>query len=375
MAINKEKLIFGNVYKGKKVLITGHTGFKGTWLLSWLLRLGANVVGVSIDIPTVPSMNNELNQNDKFKDLRFCITNLVKLKSTILEEAPDFIFHLAAQSIVSKSYSQPHQTILSNVLGTTNVLECLRFLEKDCVAIIITSDKCYENIEKIWGYKESDKLGGKDIYSASKGAAEILIRSYYESFFRNSKFIKLGIARAGNVIGGGDWAHDRIVVDSVKAWSANEKVEIRSPLATRPWQHVLEPLSGYLLLGQILSDKNNSELSGEAFNFGPKPDQNHTVLKLLRDLGVFWGHKNDDGIDITGNVPFNEAGLLKLNCEKAYHFLKWESTLSYDETIEYIGNWYKEYFSGEGNLREFTYSQISLFENKAILRNRVWIKD
>jgi CDP-glucose 4,6-dehydratase len=374
MVMNKLEA-FGNVYKNKKVLITGHTGFKGSWLLSWLLKLGANVVGISNDIPTEPSMFEVLNETNQIKDLRFCITNIDLLKSTILKEKPDFIFHLAAQPIVSKSYFDPHSTIMSNVIGTTNLLESLRFLEKDCIAIIITSDKCYENIETLWGYKETDKMGGKDIYSASKGAAELIIKSYFESFLKNNIYIKIGIARAGNVIGGGDWALDRIVADSVRAWSNNNKVEIRSPLATRPWQHVLEPLSGYLRLGQILLDTHSSKLNGEAFNFGPKSEQNHTVVKLLKDLGKYWGFNNEnDAYIITDNIPFNEAGLLKLNCEKALHFLNWEPTLSYDETINFIGDWYNAFYLQNNNMKDFTYDQIDLYENKALLRNQKWIK-
>ena len=255
-------------------------------------------------------------------------------------------------------------------------MENLRFFKKECKVIIITSDKCYDNIETLWGYKETDKMGGKDIYSASKGAAELIIKSYFESFFKNNIFIKIGIARAGNVIGGGDWALDRIVADSVKAWSNNEKVEIRSPLATRPWQHVLEPLSGYLRLGQILSDVHCSKLNGEAFNFGPKSEQNHTVVKLLKDLGKYWGFNDEnDAFIITDNIPFNEAGLLKLNCEKALYFLNWEPTLTYDETINFIGDWYNAFYLKSVNMKDFTYNQIKLYESKALSRNQIWINE
>jgi CDP-glucose 4,6-dehydratase len=370
MKINE---IFGNVYYGKKVLITGHTGFKGTWLTSWLLKLGANIIGISKDIPSCPSMFELINHKD-ISDFRFCITNLELLKKTVLNVEPDFIFHLAAQPIVSKSYLDPYETIMSNVIGTTNILETLRFIKKECKVIIITSDKCYDNIESIWGYKEIDKLGGKDIYSGSKGAAEIIIKSYYESFFKNNHFIKIAIARAGNVIGGGDWAKDRIVVDSVTAWNLGLKVEIRSPKATRPWQHVLEPLSGYLRLGQMLFVEN-SLVNGEAFNFGPKSEQNHTVIKLLKDLSKYWGFKNNtNAYEITDNIPFNEAGLLKLNCEKASLFLNWEPTLTYEETIEFIGEWYHTYYIKKGDIEKLTYNQIDLFELKALENKLIWIK-
>jgi CDP-glucose 4,6-dehydratase len=367
------KVVFDNIYRNKKVFITGHTGFKGSWLISWLLKLGANVVAVSKDVPTHPSMFEVLDQTDQYKDLRFSITDLELLKKEILAEKPDYIFHLAAQPIVSKSYADPHLTIMSNVVGTTNVLESLRFLKTECVAILITSDKCYENIETLWGYKEVDRLGGKDIYSGSKAACEIIIRSYFESFFKNDKLIKIGVARAGNVIGGGDWAKDRIIVDCINAWSKGQKVEVRSPLATRPWQHVLDPISGYLRLGQVLTDSNKSNLNGESFNFGPKSEQNYTVIKLLQDLGKYWGYNEENvGYEITKNIPFNEAGLLKLNCEKAQFFLNWEPTLSYEETIRFIGEWYRAY-SSNNNMRAFTLSQLSNYEEYALNRRKIWI--
>jgi len=275
--------LFANIYKDKKVIVTGHTGFKGSWLTSWLLKLGANVIGISNEIPTKPSMFNEIGLENKIVHCLEDIRDLPKMIEIVSKERPDFLFHLAAQPIVSTSYENPIETISSNVMGTTNILEALRFSNHSCVAIIITSDKAYENIEQIWGYKEDDKMGGNDIYSASKGAAELIIKSYYQSFFKNNDSnVKLAIGRAGNVIGGGDWAKDRIVVDCMEAWSESNRVEIRSPEATRPWQHVLEPLSGYLNLGQVLYE--NDFFDGKAFNFGPRAEQNHTVEQLLTDL-------------------------------------------------------------------------------------------
>lgn len=363
---------FSNIYKNKKVLITGHTGFKGSWLTSWLIRLNADIVGISNDIPTKPSMFELLNLKNKVKNYKFNISNLELLKKTILDEKPDFLFHLAAQPLVSKSYIEPNKTILSNVMGTSNVLESLRFLNKKCNVVLITSDKSYENIEMIWGYKETDTLGGKDIYSGSKGAAELIIKSYYESFFINNEFIKIAIARAGNVIGGGDWAKDRIVADSVRAWSSKSKVKIRNPLATRPWQHVLEPISGYLQLGMLLEfDKN---LHGEAFNFGPEMDQNYTVLKLLQDLGLNWGLKNDECYEVVKNAEFKEAGLLKLNCEKALTLLNWRPSLSYIQTIDLTGQWYKNYYVNKANMNKITEDQITFYENLAEMKKQNWIK-
>lgn len=363
--------MFSNKYQEKKVLVTGHTGFKGSWLSAWLLKLGANVVGVSKDIPTQPSMFNELKLINHLKHIVEDVRNLEAIKKIIKDEQPDFIFHLAAQAIVSTSYSDPVDTMSTNVIGTMNVLEALRNFSKPCTAIMITSDKCYENVEWIWGYKETDKLGGNDVYSGSKGAAELVIRSYVHSFFQNQNPVKIAIGRAGNVIGGGDWAQDRIVVDCMRAWSDTKFVEIRSPKATRPWQHVLEPLSGYLLLGEALS--NDPSFHGEAFNFGPRAEQSHTVVELINDLAKQWGFTDiDKAYKVTGNIPFHEAGLLKLNCDKALFNLKWESNLHYSETIRFISDWYMAYYINKSDLYDITLKQIGTYEQTAIDRNRVW---
>jgi len=363
--------MFSNIYSGKKVLITGHTGFKGSWLSVWLLKLGANVVGVSNNIPTQPSMFEELGISKKIKNIEADIRDLALIKKIIETEQPDFIFHLAAQAIVSKSYLEPVETISTNVIGTLNVLESLRLYEHQCIAVMITSDKCYDNVEWIWGYRETDDLGGKDIYSGSKGAAELVIKSYINSFFHSGHPVKLGIGRAGNVIGGGDWALDRIIVDCVRAWSKGETVDIRSPNATRPWQHVLEPLSGYLLLGESLALKPN--LHGNAFNFGPKAESNHTVVDLLEDLSQHWGFKNSsEAYKIIENIPFHEAGLLKLNCDKALFHLKWESNLDYSETIGLVGEWYVAYYREQSNMYKITINQIENYEKIATKRKKIW---
>lgn len=364
--------MFENVYKGKKVLITGHTGFKGTWLTTWLIKLGAQVVGISKDIPTKPSMFEELQLSAKIRHYREDIRNLNKMIEIISSEKPEMLFHLAAQPIVSTSYKDPIETISSNVIGTTNILEALRISNHQCSAIIITSDKVYDNVEQIWGYKENDIMGGKDIYSGSKGAAELVIKSYYHSFFKKYDCnIKLAIGRAGNVIGGGDWAKDRIVVDCMKAWSQNKSVEIRSPESTRPWQHVLEPLSGYLSLGQALY-KDNS-LHGEAFNFGPKSEQNHTVKQLIKDLSIYWHFDNvNNAFIITDNKPFHEAGLLKLNCDKALFYLKWQATLEYKDTIRLTSDWYYNFYKNNSNMLEKTLEQITEYEILAKNRGLKW---
>ena len=287
-------------------------------------------------------------------------------------EKPDFVFHLAAQPIVSQSYKDPFETISSNVIGTTNILEALKLSNHNCVAVLITSDKAYDNIEQLWGYKETDQLGGKDIYSGSKAAAELIIKSYYFSFFTDVKSnIRIGIGRAGNVIGGGDWAIDRIVVDCVKAWSENEVVKIRNPNATRPWQHVLEPLSGYLTLGQLLLE--NNDLHGEAFNFGPSIEQNFTVEELITDLSKYWDNVNQSEAFISSNsITFNESNLLKLNCEKASKILNWKMNLSYSENVRYTSEWYFDYYNSDIDMFEKTYSQINEYEDQAINNQFNW---
>ncbi len=364
-------IMFNNIYKNKKVLITGHTGFKGSWLTTWLLKLNAKIVGISKNIPTNPSMFKELDLANKITDYREDIRDLDKIIEIISKEKPNFIFHLAAQPIVSLSYRNPIETISSNILGTANILEALRVLDLPITAIMITSDKAYDNIEQVWGYKEDDKMGGKDIYSGSKGGAELVIKSYYHSFFKNSSNIKLAIGRAGNVIGGGDWAKDRIVVDCMEAWSIGKVVEIRSPDATRPWQHVLEPLSGYLTLGQNLY--NNNSLDGEAFNFGPRAEQNHTVKELLIDLSKYWQFDNlNKAFKITDNIPFHEAGLLKLNCDKALFYLKWHSTLEYRDTINFTSSWYYTFYKKNINIYKKTLSQIEEYEKLAKEKGLIW---
>jgi CDP-glucose 4,6-dehydratase len=364
--------MFANIYKNKKVLITGHTGFKGTWLTTWLLQLGANVIGVSKDIPTIPSMFEKLELKTKIKHYQEDIRNLSKMTEIISNEQPDFLFHLAAQPIVSTSYSDPIETISSNVMGTANILEALKTSNHPCTAIIITSDKAYDNVEQVWGYKEDDKMGGKDIYSGSKGAAELIIKSYYHSFFKSKKcHIKLAIGRAGNVIGGGDWAQDRIVIDCMVAWSKGEKVEIRSPNATRPWQHVLEPLSGYLHLGAQLHQ--NNALDGEAFNFGPRAEQNHTVKQLLEDLSHYWHfEQSSDAFTVTDNIPFHEAGLLKLNCDKALFHLKWQATMFYAQTIKLTSEWYYDFYRNNSNMFQQTIRQITEYEALAKESSQSW---
>lgn len=360
------------MYRDKTVLVTGHTGFKGSWLTAWLLKLGAKVVGVSDTIPTSPSMFEELGLEKRINH-NFCdIRELDKLKRIIEKAQPDFLFHLAAQPIVSRSYLDPLDTISTNVVGTANVLECLRSLKNDIAAVFITSDKCYENVEWEWGYKETDAVGGRDIYSGSKGAAEVIFHAYQKSFFNDVDCnVRLATGRAGNVIGGGDWAQDRIVVDCMKSWSEGRVVEIRSPEATRPWQHVLEPLSGYLKLGEQLI--YNKSLHGESFNFGPKAEQSHSVFELLKDLSVYWDFEDiTQAYKATDNIPFHEAGLLKLNCDKALFHLKWEANLYYSECVKLVSEWYFSFYKEDVDMFEKTMSQIEMYEGLGSERTLIW---
>lgn len=367
---------FSGTYRGKKVLVTGHTGFKGSWLVAWLLKLGAKVIGFSDRIPTDPAMFNVLGLQSRIESHFGDIRDQSKVSELLRRYKPDFVFHLAAQAIVSTSYRQPLDTISTNVMGTANLLEALRHLDHFCTAIIVTSDKCYENVEWVWGYKESDHLGGRDVYSGSKGAAEIIFHAYYWAFFRDQERTPVRIAsgRAGNVIGGGDWAIDRIIVDCVRSWARGETVEIRSPDATRPWQHVLEPLSGYLTLGASLY--NDRVFCGESFNFGPRVERSKTVVSLLKDLRSYWQQDpQGDGYRIADKVPFHEAGLLRLNCDKAAAMLKWEAALNYIDCIEMVGKWYSHFYSdpsNEGSLFNLTNSQIDKYEAIARRRGLIW---
>ncbi len=366
---------FANIYAGKKVLITGHTGFKGAWLSAWLLSLGAEVVGISCDIPTQPSLFEVLDLGKKIKDHRFDLLDLEQVKKVFHQTKPDFVFHLAAQAIVSTSFQDPLRTLGTNVMGTAHVLEAARSFDHRAVLVMITSDKCYENVEWCWGYKETDALGGKDIYSASKAGAEHVIHSYTETFLKHKKNLRVASVRAGNVIGGGDWALDRIVADTFRSWSRAESVNIRSPDATRPWQHVLEPLSGYLNLGQHLW--NSADLQGQAFNFGPRAEQNRSVLNLLSDMAQRWGFSaGESPYKITENRPFNEASLLKLNCDKALFYLRWQATLTYQETVDFVVEWYHSYYKNKQlSIYDLTLKQIALYCEKAQRQELPWMKN
>lgn len=366
--------MFGNIYSGRKVFITGHTGFKGSWLSAWLLGLGAEICGYSNSLPSNPANFEALHLADRIRDIHGDVRDLEKLNLAVRENEPEIIFHLAAQALVRYSYADPVGTVETNVLGVMNILEAARQIPSVKAVVIITSDKCYRNNEWVWGYREDDRLGGADPYSASKGCAEIIAHSWFDSFFQ--KGAACATARAGNVVGGGDWAKDRIVPDCVRAWAAGKAVEIRSPHATRPWQHVLEPLSGYLLLGQKLLDshqKNDCRYRGQSYNFGPPADVNAPVGEVVNVLKRFWpGFKSV--MDQDNADTRKESTLLKLCCDKALSELNWKATLNFEETMRYTAEWYARYYAEakEPDMWDFTQGQIAAYVNAGRERGQAW---
>jgi CDP-glucose 4,6-dehydratase len=351
--------IFQNIYKGKTVLVTGHTGFKGSWLSIWLNELGAKVVGYALD-PYSDKDNFVLSGlSSKIVDIRGDIRDKDKLRSVFNEYKPELVFHLAAQPLVRLSYDIPVETYEVNVMGTINVLECIRSTSKTKVGIMITTDKCYENKEQVWGYRENEPMGGYDPYSSSKGAAEIAINSWRNSFFNQKDYNKHGKSiasvRAGNVIGGGDWAKDRIIPDCIRALESNKAIEIRSPQSLRPWEHVLDPLSGYLLLGQKMYNEPSKYC--EAWNFGPHLDSVITVWEVATKSIQYYG--KGELIDVSRQNDLHEAKLLALDITKARFCLGWKPTLSIDNAIRITIEWYKKY--GKENVYEICKSQINYF--------------
>jgi CDP-glucose 4,6-dehydratase len=349
---------FTNNFKNKVVLVTGNTGFKGSWLSLWLNLMGAKVIGVSKDIPTIPS-HYKLNNKFYMKNEKFDLSNKKLITKIIKNSKPDYIFHLAAQAIVLESYSDPYATYQSNTVGTLNILESLKESNHKCTAILITSDKCYENINKKVNYKENDRLGGLDPYSSSKASAELIIRSYYESYFKTkASNVRICSARAGNVMGGGDWAKYRIVPDCMKSWSEGKKVIIRNAKSTRPWQHVLEPISGYLTLAKSLSKDKN--LNGESFNFGPNSNSSHTVKELVDNLSLYY--PGSESKVISDKNKRYEANLLSLNCLKAKKLLNWSSRINFKNTAKMTSQWYETYYnSSPKNAYKLSIEQIEQY--------------
>ncbi len=350
-------------WKNKKVLITGHNGFKGSWLTLWLLSLGAIISGFSKENDNELDLFKELEISKDIENNILDISNKEKLFKIIKSFKPDIIFHLAAQPLVRRSYKEPSLTWLTNVFGTMNLLEGSRLLENKCAVIIVTSDKVYENKKSIYGYKENDKLGGHDPYSSSKAACEILTSSWRDSFCGNEIYQKnnlfIASARAGNVIGGGDWAEDRIIPDLIKASINNTPLYLRNPLATRPWQHVLEPLSGYLCLAENLFSSESRNLAS-SFNFGPHITSNKKVEELINETQMYWPK------DLTINYSessLHEAHLLNLNIDKAYHALNWTPRWQFNKSVEMTTNWYKLFFFEKVKAKELCIFDINKFCN------------
>lgn len=361
-------MAFNHTYKDKRVAVLGHTGFKGSWLTLWLKELGAEVWGFSDKELESPSHYSLLNLKKEIKDFRGDIKNYGELKKFFDEAKPHFVFHLAASAIVSECLEDPQSAFANNLMGTVNVMEALRHMPSLEVAIIVTTDKCYENLEWEFGYRENDRLGGKDPYSASKACAEIAFSSYFRTYFEKESKVKMATVRAGNVIGGGDWARDRIVSDLIRAWSNSSELKIRNPKATRPWQLVLEPLSGYLHLASLLA-RGREDLNGQSFNIGPRDEEERSVNDLVVEMQKYIT-KLRYGFE-ESFIAKKESFYLKLCCDKAKRHLSWEAILDFEETASFTASWYKAWQQGE-DVMKLSLSQIKLYEQKAKERKSVW---
>jgi len=348
-------------FEGKKILITGHTGFKGSWLTLWLIKLGAKVIGYSLEPPTKPSLFEILNLKEKIVHIIGDIRDEEKLKNIFKKYKPEIVFHLAAQSLVRFSYKEPKLTYETNVIGTLNILEAVRETKSVRVVIIVTSDKCYENKEWVYGYRENDPLGGYDPYSSSKACAELVVEAYRNSFFNPKNYgkghqVALATVRAGNVIGGGDWQVDRLIPDCVKALSKGKPIKIRNPDAIRPWQHVLEPLSGYLILSQKMWEEPTKYC--EAWNFGPYEKDIATVKEIVEKVINLWGKGK---YEVESDTQFHEAGLLRLDISKAMIKLGWYPKWNLDIALEKTIKWYKMFYKGKEDMLRYSLQEIKSY--------------
>jgi CDP-glucose 4,6-dehydratase len=370
-------VMFGNVFQGKTVWLSGATGFKGSWLAQWLLSLGAQVHGYSLRPDTTPAIFDQLQLGERINSEINDIRDPAAVRKSIEAVQPDFVFHLAAQPLVRVSYEQPVETYATNVLGTIHVLEALRELKKPCAAVLVATDKCYENREWIYGYREEDPLGGYDPYSSSKAAMEIAIAAWRRSFFADHP-VRLASARAGNVIGGGDWAKDRIVPDCIRALQANQPIPVRNPNSTRPWQHVLEPLCGYLWLAACLTSVLRPPSSAlrslsSAFNFGPDHEANRPVGELVEEVLKHWPGRWENRSDAKA---VHEAELLQLATDKAHALLDWAPVWSFPTAVEQAVQWYRTvHTSGGADAAEMTSQQIARYVEAARAQQRPWAAD
>lgn len=365
---------FGDFYRGKVVFVTGHTGFKGSWLAAWLTELGAKVVGYALEPPTTPSMFEASRLAERITHLQADIRDRDRLQSSLQQHNPQIVFHLAAQSLVRRSFAEPRLTFETNLMGTVNVLEAIRTVDSVQAAVLITSDKCYANVGWPWGYRETDTLGGYDAYSASKACAELAIAAYQDARFQQSvvplRDLAIASARAGNVIGGGDWALNRIVPDSIRAIVERRDLVIRHPDATRPWQHVLEPVSGYLWLAALLASKDAQYRT--AWNFGPTEDRPVPVHELVSTiLGKWPAHSTQ--LVVERDPSEAEALLLRLDCSKAFHHLRWRSTWTIDRTLEATVEWYRRFYEHpDADHYPWTIQQIAAFVQAARQHAIAW---
>lgn len=368
--------MFADLYRGKRVFVTGHTGFKGSWLTQWLLTLGADVTGFSDRVYAAPDLFSDLDLEQRITHIIGDVRDQQGLDAAVQAAKPDFVFHLAAQPIVRLSYREPISTMSTNVMGTAHLLEVLRACEHPVSCVIVTSDKCYENREVLFGYREDDPLGGHDPYSASKGAAEIVAHSYRRSFFSApDSAVKVATARAGNVIGGGDWCADRIVPDCVRSLIAKTPISVRAPYATRPWQHVLEPLSGYLWLAAVLTGRiplplvSSPQAVSQAFNFGPWPEANRTVGALV---GEFLKHWPGSWTHEADAAAVHEAKLLSLAIDKAYHVLRWQPVYDFSQGVGTTAQWYRDVSAGTITAQQATTQDIAAYGDAARKLGVAW---
>lgn len=357
MEIEKGK-VSSIFWKNKKVFLTGHTGFKGSWLSLWLQSMGASIKGYSLEPNTIPNLFTKANVGENMESEIGDIRNLKNISQSMFDFNPDILIHMAAQPLVRLSYEEPVNTYTTNVIGTVNVLEAARKCKNLKAIVSVTTDKCYENREWDWGYRESEPMGGHDPYSSSKGCAELVTSAYRRSFFSTQDTAFLASARAGNVIGGGDWSDDRLIPDILKAFEKSEPVVIRNPLSTRPWQHVLEPISGYLVLAQELYI-NGADFA-EGWNFGPKEDGCKPVDWILDEMVTQWGDGASWELDKKNNL--HEAGFLKLDCSKALNRLKWQPKWELRETLKMIVDWHQNYLGGK-ELKEKCLIEIKKYNN------------
>ena len=363
--------MFDGAFANRRILVTGHTGFKGAWLCHWLERMGAQVTGLALEPSTTPDLFSAIRLEDRVEHHICDIRDADSVEKIVQGCRPEMVFHLAAQPLVRESYQTPRETFDVNVGGTVALLDALRHSDETRVCLVITTDKCYENREWLWGYRESDALGGHDPYSASKAAAEIAAASFRKSFFHSPDAMRLATVRAGNVIGGGDWSADRIVVDFIKSIQAGQTLQLRNPNATRPWQHVLEPLSGYLTLASMMWQSGGEDFA-EAWNFGPPAESAWTVEQLAREFVRVWGSGSISCPQLVGQP--HEARFLKLDCSKAAARLHWSGVWNVRRTVEETVAWYRD-FIADADMVEVTDRQVRAYTDDAVRQGMAWAGD